>query len=236
MSSKKYEFKKRYDYGAFFKFEDLYRELINLLTILPSSQIGNNGIYFQKHHENKSTHLNLENLNKAYIKKNPNNILKINLFSLKKKKKLNDLERFNSDIKMNIHLPSLSNSHSNYNQYKLNSSAPKNTLYKLNTESFSFSKTKLFDNENLCHLKNRNVNKNSINNGMGFLKDRNKYFKLFFYNEKDYFKRLEKSKRKKSETKNFHKPSSVLKSFCLSERNHNLLRKKIQILKTNSLN
>ena len=87
MSSKKYEFKKRYDYGAFFKFEDLYRELINLLTILPSSQIGNNGIYFQKHHENKSTHLNLENLNKAYIKKNPNNILKINLISLKKKKK-----------------------------------------------------------------------------------------------------------------------------------------------------
>ena len=37
MSSKNYEFKKRYDYGAFFKYEDLYRELINLLTILPSS-------------------------------------------------------------------------------------------------------------------------------------------------------------------------------------------------------
>ena len=44
MSSKKYEFQKRYEYGAFFKYEDLYRKLINLLTILPSNQIGNNGI------------------------------------------------------------------------------------------------------------------------------------------------------------------------------------------------
>jgi hypothetical protein len=69
---------------------------------------------------------------------------------------------------------------------------------------------------------------------MGFLKNRNKYFKLFFYNENDYFKRLEKTKRKKAEIKNMKKPCSVLKSFCLTERSHNLLRKKIQIIKMNS--
>ena len=234
MSSKTYEIKKRYDYGAFFKYEDLYRELINLLTILPSSQIGNNGIYFQKHPENNTTNLDLTNLNKTHLKNNTHNILKINLFSLKKKRKLNEIGRFNSDIKKNLHLPSLSNSNSNYNKYKLNSSVPKNNLYKLNTESFSFSKTKLFDNDNFCHLKNGNVNKNSINNKMGFLKDRNKYFKFFFDNENDYFKRLEKSKRKKSESKNIKKPCSVIKSFCLSEKSHNLLRKKIQMIKTNS--
>ena len=232
MSSKKYEFQKRYEYGAFFKYQDLYRKLINLLTILPSNQIGNNGIYFQKHHDNKSTHLNISNLNKIYYKKNT--ILKINMISLKKKNTLNELERFNSDIKINLHLPSLSNSHSNYKQYKLNSFSPKNSLYKLNTESFSFSKTKLFDNENYSLLKNGNINKNSINNKMGFLKNRNKYFKLFFYNENDYFKRLEKTKRKKAEIKNMKKPCSVLKSFCLTERSHNLLRKKIQIIKMNS--
>ena len=56
----------RYEFGALFSYKELYKELLKLVTIIPSKRIGLNGIYFQK------------NLNE-----NPVNLFKFN--KLKKK-------------------------------------------------------------------------------------------------------------------------------------------------------
>lgn len=38
----------KYEYGAFFKYIDLYKALCDLIPILSSEKIGNNGVYFQR--------------------------------------------------------------------------------------------------------------------------------------------------------------------------------------------
>ena len=76
---------------------------------------------------------------------------------------------------------------------------PKRRIMKLKTEKIPENKMKLFQNEikNACNC--GNINKKPIN--LDFLKDKTKYYELFFYNEKDYYKRLERAKRRKIEKK-----------------------------------
>ena len=49
---------KYYEHGAHFKYIDLFKSLVNLVSILPAERLGHNGIYFQ-HDETESKRLNL---------------------------------------------------------------------------------------------------------------------------------------------------------------------------------
>lgn len=49
---------KYYEHGAHFKYIDLFKSLVNLVSILPAERLGHNGIYFQ-HDEIESKRLNL---------------------------------------------------------------------------------------------------------------------------------------------------------------------------------
>ena len=42
---------KTYEHGAFFKYQDLYKRLLDLMTILPSDRIGDKGTYIQNNNE-----------------------------------------------------------------------------------------------------------------------------------------------------------------------------------------
>ena len=50
MASKKKQ-GKTYEHGAYFKYQDLYKSLLDLMTILPSDRIGNKGVYIQNNNE-----------------------------------------------------------------------------------------------------------------------------------------------------------------------------------------
>ena len=70
-----------YEFGAHFKYRDLYKSLINLVNILPSERLGSNGIYFQHDENNNNRELSYKNFlkeRKYYL-----NIIK---FSASKKK------------------------------------------------------------------------------------------------------------------------------------------------------
>lgn len=41
---------KQYEYGAYFKTQDLFAKLLDLVNTLPVDRLGKNGIYFQKEH------------------------------------------------------------------------------------------------------------------------------------------------------------------------------------------
>ena len=41
---------KQYEYGAYFKTQDLFSKLLDLVNTLPVDRLGKNGIYFQKEH------------------------------------------------------------------------------------------------------------------------------------------------------------------------------------------
>ena len=45
----------KYEYGAYFKYNDLYKALLNLIPILSSNRFGKDGIYFQRN-EKKMNH------------------------------------------------------------------------------------------------------------------------------------------------------------------------------------
>ena len=96
---------KRYEFGAFFKYQDLYKELLNLLTKLPSKRIGLNGIFFQKNiNENSIDLLKFKDLTKKHRYSNSHS--QSNLFeSIMGKinfKKNMSLKRNNSELKTYI--------------------------------------------------------------------------------------------------------------------------------------
>ena len=68
------------------------------------------------------------------------------------------------------------------------------------------------------------------NKNFNFLKNKSKYYQKFFYNEKDYLKRLERAKRKKKEKKQSLSISNIkendFKKSVLENFFHKLLSKK----------
>lgn len=54
---------KLYEHGAHFKYIDLFKSLVDLVSVLPSERLGNNGVYFQDDEE-KHTILNKERIQK----------------------------------------------------------------------------------------------------------------------------------------------------------------------------
>jgi hypothetical protein len=45
---KKHKNKQKYEFGAYFKYIDLYKKLIKLMNEISVDRIGNNGIYFEE--------------------------------------------------------------------------------------------------------------------------------------------------------------------------------------------
>ena len=99
--------------------------------------------------------------------------------------------------------------------------------FKLKTEKIPDYKIKLFQ-QKIQNVGNcDNIQKKPIN--LDFLKDKTKYYELFFYNEKDYYKRLERGKRRKMEKKLKKKTNSVFNyNECLYEQNDFLFQKIFQ--------
>ena len=118
-------------------------------------------------------------------------------------------------------LPSIMNSNSIDDNSNIN--VVQRRRFKLKTERISESRMKLFQNKiqvGSCD----NIKKKQVN--LDFLKDRTKYYELFFYNEKDYYKRLERAKRRKIEKQLKKKTNSV---FNFNENfNEFLLQKNFQ--------
>ena len=119
-------------------------------------------------------------------------------------------------------LPSIMNSNSIDDNSNIN--VVRRRRFKLKTERISESRMKLFQNKIQQVGSCDNIKKKPVN--LDFLKDRTKYYELFFYNEKDYYKRLERAKRRKIEKQLKKKTNSV---FNFNENfNEFLLQKNFQ--------
>jgi len=203
---------KRYEFGAFFKYQDLYKELLNLLTKLPSKRIGLNGIFFQKNiNENSIDLLKFKDLTKKHRYSNSHS--QSNLFeSIMGKinfKKNMSLKRNNSELK--TYFPHLSSSKNKNNSFKTLISLKKiiNKEFLNKSNSFNSIRSKK-------EIKYNFKVKNNIDN----LCNTSKYFQKFFYDKNEYFKRLERSKIKKREKKF----SSVNKLDEMEINKKNILR------------
>ena len=123
-------------------------------------------------------------------------------------------------------LPSIVNS--NNKDDNSNIIVPQRRRFKLKTEKIPDYKIKLFQ-QKIQNVGNcDNIQKKPIN--LDFLKDKTKYYELFFYNEKDYYKRLERAKRRKIEKKLKKKSNSVFKfDEYLNQQNIQLFQKNFEI-------
>ena len=75
-----------YEFGAHFRYRDLYKSLINLVNILPSERLGSNGIYFQHDENNNNRELSYKN----FLKERKYYLNKIKFSASKKKKFIKD--------------------------------------------------------------------------------------------------------------------------------------------------
>ena len=164
---KKKKIHQQYEFGAHFKYTDLFGRLINLINILPKERLGENGIYFID--DNKNNNVS-SNLIKNFYKKN--NLVPSSLpISLKNKYKLALKLKNNSksiDQKKTLlfsnYLFNLPNKKNNKSEFSNNYSIDKNNV---NDNNISKNKT-----SNFSFLKN-NRNK-QINN----------IYKIYNFNDK----------------------------------------------------
>ena len=149
-----------YEFGAHFKYLDLYTSLINLYNILPSERLGNNGIYFQEEENNykglsnntnfvKKIKISLnKNKNKFYFPKLCKRKLNINNIQLSKAFSPNFKNHFSSNQKSFF-----LNYMKEKPKHKKNFSYINNTCDKVNNEKkikiplFHFSKSKIKNKE-----------------------------------------------------------------------------------------
>ena len=151
-------------------------------------------------------------------------------------------KNLNTSLSQNILSFSTKNINNNYSSTKLmlpsivnsnnkddnsNIIVPQRRKFKLQTEKIPEYKIKLLQQKLQKVSSCDNILKKPIN--LDFLKDKTKYYELFFYNEKDYYKRLERSKRRKMEKKLKKKTNSVFNyNEYLNEQNDFLFQKKFQ--------
>ena len=213
----------RYEFGALFSYKELYKELLKLVTIIPSKRIGLNGIYFQK------------NLNE-----NPVDLLKFN--KLKKK---------NNSQNLIINTPSkIINKFSSLKKINLKKNVFSKTFQRNDSDIISFPFIKyenkyfspkkqirknlfLFKSKSAVSIISRNdktINKSNLES----LNNKSKYFQKFFYDEKEYLKRLEKSKLKKQERKSLSlsnfKEMDLNKKTVLGNFFHKLSKRDLKFL------
>ena len=184
---------KRYEFGAFFKYKDLYKKLLNLLIKLPIKRIGLNGIFFQKNiNENPIDITKFNELTKNHkysISNSQTKLFNTILEKIKIKKGIMFKRNYSST---KICFPHLSYSKSTNNIFKTLISLKKNIKQKFLNKSNSS-----------IFIRNKNQIKNNfqIKNNLHNLYNSSKYFQNYFYNHDEYLKNLELSKFKKTEKK-----------------------------------
>ena len=219
----------KYEYGAHFQYRDLYKELLNLITKFPLERIGLNGIFFQRNINEKP--INLPKF-KEIKKKNKNNeinnsskLLNVTFLQKNNFKFFSDFfQKNNSELK--ISFPSLNSYNNNKNENISFKNLSISLKKKVNNKLLNKSKS-----TDLIFNKNEKIKiKNMSNKNFNFLKNKSKYYQKFFYNEKDYLKRLERAKRKKKEKKQSLSISNIkendFKKSVLENFFHKLLSKK----------
>ncbi len=198
ITTKKYD--NKYEYGAYFKYNDLYKALLNLIPILSSNRFGKDGIYFQRN-EKSNESINLSSKEKSPLKINSpiTNLSRNNYPILLSKDKFRKYKillpslNFNNKLEKNY-----SNFHkTNYRNFIYNI-RKKNEIDKYNISSFNNE----VDDKKM--RKNNHIIRNK--SSYSFMKYQEKYYDRFFYDEKKYLERLNNSKNKRNENasmKNF---------------------------------
>ena len=158
------------------------------------------GFFFKKD-ENKYSIFMKSVTRNPLSSNNLNSSLSQNVLNFSTTKK-NTKENFSNS---KLLLPSIMNSNSIDDNSNIN--VVPRRIFKLKTERISESRMKLFQNKIQQVGSCDNIKKKPVN--LDFLKDRTKYYELFFYNEKDYYKRLERAKRRKIEKQLKKKTNSV---------------------------
>lgn len=219
----------KYEYGAHFQYRDLYKELLNLITKFPLERIGLNGIFFQRNINEKPINLpkfkEIKKKNKNNEIKNSSKLLNVTFLQKNNFKFFSDFfQKNNSELK--ISFPSLHSYNNNKNENISFENLSISLKKKVNNKLLNKSKS-----TDLIFNKNEKIKiKNMSNKNFNFLKNKSKYYQKFFYNEKDYLKRLERAKRKKKEKKQSLSISNIkendFKKSVLENFFHKLLSKK----------
>lgn len=219
----------KYEYGAHFQYRDLYKELLNLITKFPLERIGLNGIFFQRNINEKPINLpkfkEIKKKNKNNEIKNSSKLLNVTFLQKNNFKFFSDFfQKNNSELK--ISFPSLHSYNNNKNENISFENLSISLKKKVNNKLLNKSKS-----TDLIFNKNEKIKiKNMTNKNFNFLKNKSKYYQKFFYNEKDYLKRLERAKRKKKEKKQSLSISNIkendFKKSVLENFFHKLLSKK----------
>ncbi len=190
----------KYEYGAYFKYNDLYKALLNLIPILSSNRFGKDGIYFQRN-EKKNESLSLSSKEKSPLKINSSikNLYRDNYPILLSKDKFRNQK---------ILLPSLTFNNKLKKYYSnINKSNYTNFIYNIRKKNEIDKYNISSSNNELEDKKGRNYNQIMRNkSSFSFMNYHEKYYEKFFYDEKKYLKRLNNSKNKRNENesnKNF---------------------------------
>ena len=206
----------KYEYGAYFKYNDLYKALLNLIPILSSNRFGKDGIFFQTN-ENKNESIILSPKEKSPIKINSSikNLHRDNYPILLSKDKYRKhkilLPSLTSPIKLEKNSSNFNKS--NYTNF-ISNLKKKEQIDKYNISSLN----------ELDEKKGRNYNQIFRNkSSYSFMKYKEEYYDKFFYDQKKYLEKLNNSKNKKNENDSFKN------SFPLS--NESIKKIKIKIPK-----
>ena len=120
MASKKNQ-GKTYEHGAFFKYQDLYKRLLDIMTILPSDRIGDKGVYIQNYNEshiiNQDVIIKLREQKNKIVKNIGNLIESLSNYHSNQLGKSNDINKKNKSY--------------SYNKYRTNQNLSKNNPIKL---------------------------------------------------------------------------------------------------------
>lgn len=119
MASKKKQ-GKTYEHGAFFKYQDLYKRLLDLMTILPSDRIGDKGVYIQNNNEshiiNQDVIIKLKEQKNKIVKNIGDLIESLSTYHSNQIGKSNDINKKNKSF--------------SYNKYRTNQNLSKNNPIK----------------------------------------------------------------------------------------------------------
>ena len=172
---KKKKIHQEYEFGAHFKYTDLFGRLINLINILPKERLGENGIYFiDDNNNNNNNNKRNSDISNDLIKNFYKKIKFGHSISIKNKNFL----KLKNNSKFKNFKPIDTNKILLYKNYLFNLPNKKNYKNDLNN-NYSTEKNNLNDN---------NISKNKTSN-FSFLKNnRNKHinniYKIYNFNDK----------------------------------------------------
>jgi len=166
---------KTYEHGAFFKYQDLYKRLLDLMTILPSDRIGDKGTYIQNNNEshiiNRNVIIQLREKKNKIMNNIENLIESLSSYHSIQLGKSNDISKNNKSF--------------SYNKYRTNQNLRKKNPIKLslkipNTSRGGTFKTlgkSQFDSINKIKKK-KNLKINSLRKFNKTINDKNNNFRF----------------------------------------------------------